>query len=74
MKLTEGFGEEFDSAFGHGVVAPLPVENVVEETSRSERFDDHHDLKNETTVHSTCFWLAACPVLLLLNLLLYKFI
>ena len=56
MKLTEGFGEEFDSGSGHGVVAPLPVENVVEVTSGSERFDRHHDLKIRNAWNVLMFW------------------
>ena len=44
-KLTEGLGEEGDALVGHGVVVPLPVEDVVEVAAGDEGFDDHHDLK-----------------------------
>ena len=45
MKLTEGFDEEVNTLVGDGVVAPLPVEDVLEVTLRLERFNNHHDLE-----------------------------
>ena len=44
-KLTEGLGEEGDALVGHGVVVPLPVEDLVEVALGDERLDDHHDLE-----------------------------
>jgi hypothetical protein len=45
LKLTEGFDEEVNTLVGDGVVAPLPVEDVLEVTLRLERFNNHHDLE-----------------------------
>ena len=44
-KLTEGLGEESDTLVGHGVVGPLPVENLGEEALGGEGLNDHLDLK-----------------------------
>lgn len=44
-KLTEGLGEESDTLVGHGVVGPLPVENLGEEARGYEGLHDHHDLE-----------------------------
>ena len=42
---TEGLDEVVDTGVGHGVVAPLPVENVLEVTSALEGLDDHHNVQ-----------------------------
>ena len=43
--LTEGLGEEGDTLVGHGVVGPLPVENLGEEALGHEGLNDHHHLE-----------------------------
>ena len=43
--LTEGLAEETNSFVRDGVVAPLPVEDVREETLGLEGLDNHHDLE-----------------------------
>ena len=43
--LTEGLSEEGDTLVGHGVVGPLPVENLGEEALGHEGLNDHHHLK-----------------------------
>ena len=40
--LTEGLSEEGDTLVGHGVVVPLPVENLGQIALRGERLHDHH--------------------------------
>lgn len=42
---TEGLGEEGDTLVSHGVVGPLPVEHLGEETLGGEGLNDHLDLE-----------------------------
>ena len=44
-KLTECLGEEGDTLVGHGVVGPLPVENLGEVALGHEGLNDHHHLE-----------------------------
>ena len=43
--LTEVVSQELHALRGDEVVAPLPVEHLLEVVSRLKRFDNHHDFE-----------------------------